>query len=471
MELNLTAGSRLKSARSVNHSSNRGGTRSKVSWLGTIPLVAFSYVLIFLYLLGNFALDTSSVSSSSDTSPNVVNRLFFPLLFLSTLVLVFVHRSRIRWDFFRIPAVASLIAYLILAGASITWAYSPEYSFNRYLFQLMLVTSVLLPYALNVSHADTLRSMFICYVIAIVINVLFVLNESPRLNPNGTVFGYQGYFTFKGYLGECASAAILTSFYALKLGGWRRFLAVCVIAMSIWLVFLSESKGSLAFAIVSPILAAGVVMTCKRLNISMMVIVAIVVGLYLVSLLIFGNLMTKLAYDFYGDSTLTGRTIIWDFVQGQMWQHQWFGWGFHSFWLVGPNAPSVTQAPFDWVSHMTGSHSGYIDVKLETGNVGYSLFLCFLFGSLQIIGRVIKVDPFRAWLLLSLALFVIITNLLETVWLNNDQLWVVFLLIVGDATRYRNLASQVASTREKQNPVRGANAGISPANIGRQPGA
>ncbi len=139
---------------------------------------------------------------------------------------------------------------------------------------------------------------------------------------------------------------------------------------------------------------------------------------------------------FYGDSTLTGRTVIWDFVQGQISLKPWFGWGFHSFWLVGPDAPSVVLAPY-WVKIMTGSHSGYIDIKLETGRIGYYLFIAFILATLFALERVRRQDPLRAWLLLSLALYVIITNLIETVWMAaNDPLWLLFVLVVAETTRY-----------------------------------
>jgi O-antigen ligase len=147
----------------------------------------------------------------------------------------------------------------------------------------------------------------------------------------------------------------------------------------------------------------------------------------------------------FGDSTLTSRTVIWDFIQNQISRKPWLGWGFHSFWLVGPNAPSVVEAPY-WIRHMTGSHNGYLDVRLETGYIGLAVFLLFLVGVLYAMERVRQQDPVRAWLLLSLALYVIVTNFLETVWLVTDEpLWFLFLLVVGETARYSRSARQVGA--------------------------
>jgi hypothetical protein len=40
------------------------------------------------------------------------------------------------------------------------------------------------------------------------------------------------------------------------------------------------------------------------------------------------------------------------------------GWGHQSFWLVGPDAPSVVDAP-GWVKTMPNAHNGYYDATLE----------------------------------------------------------------------------------------------------------
>jgi len=176
------------------------------------------------------------------------------------------------------------------------------------------------------------------------------------------------------------------------------------------------------------------------------------VGLYFVASALSSNLISNISYDFFGDGTLTGRTIIWDFIQGQASRNPWLGWGFHSFWLVGPSSPSVTEAP-EWVRHMTGSHSGYLDVKLENGFFGYALLIFFILATFHAIGRVARTDLFRAWILLSLALFIVLTNMLETVWFCTDPLWVVFLLVVADATRYRHVTVENLSTSKARSSV------------------
>ena len=89
-----------------------------------------------------------------------------------------------------------------------------------------------------------------------------------------------------------------------------------------------------------------------------------------------------------------------------------------------------------WVKNMPNAHNGYLDTQLETGYVGLAFLLTFVIATLHAIGGIADKDPGRAWLVLSLALFAIITNFLESTWFRAfDMLWTVFLLVVAEAAR------------------------------------
>jgi len=406
--------------------------------LAAIPFVLFSWYLVFRPLFGYLETpDPGMKQAVGTTSADWENRAVLIVLLAATLLLALLNRSRLDMRRLWSAPVVSLAAYLVLAGASITWAYSPEISFNRFCQELMIVIPTILPFALVSPTKDTVRSVYWCYVIAIFINIIVILNQKPVLTVTGDIFGYFGYFTFKGYLGQCASVAILLSSYLLLSQGWRRYLAIIVILASVWVVVVSGSKGSLAFALAAPCLAALTLLISSKLRVPMVAVLAAIPAFYVVASKFYSNDLTgRISYMLYGDSTLTGRTTIWDFAYSQMGVRPWFGWGFHSFWLVGPDAPSVALAPY-WVKTMTGSHSGYIDIKLEMGKIGYYLFIIFILATLFALERVRRQDPLHAWILLSLALYVIITNLIETVWLaTNDPLWLLFMLIVAETMRY-----------------------------------
>ena len=86
---------------------------------------------------------------------------------------------------------------------------------------------------------------------------------------------------------------------------------------------------------------------------------------------------------------------------------------------------------------MPNAHNGYYDTMLELGYVGYALLVTFIIATFHAVGRVVDRDPARAWLVLSLALYVIFWNYLESLWMRGFEfLWVVFLIVAADIGRY-----------------------------------
>jgi hypothetical protein len=108
------------------------------------------------------------------------------------------------------------------------------------------------------------------------------------------------------------------------------------------------------------------------------------------------------------------------------------GWGFHSYYFV-PNSPQK-EAP-GYIREMPSSHSGYLDLKLETGRIGYWIFLVFIYSSLHLLERVRRQNPARAWCYLSIELFAILMNLIDSNWLVLDPLWILYLFVVADAAK------------------------------------
>ena len=93
------------------------------------------------------------------------------------------------------------------------------------------------------------------------------------------------------------------------------------------------------------------------------------------------------------------------------------------------------QAP-GYIREMPSSHSGYMELKLETGRIGYWIFLVFIYSSLHLIERVRRKDPVRAWFYLSLQLFAVLSNLLDSSWLALTHFWLLYLIVVAESVRY-----------------------------------
>ena len=89
-----------------------------------------------------------------------------------------------------------------------------------------------------------------------------------------------------------------------------------------------------------------------------------------------------------------------------------------------------------WVKMMPNAHNGYYDTMLEMGYVGLAFLIVFIISTLHAVG-VANRDPHRAQLVLSLALFIILWNFFESLWMRGFEfLWVVFLIVAAEIGRY-----------------------------------
>ncbi len=395
-----------------------------------VPISACVFALIVSPLLMYFnipAVDVHALEARPET------RIFWPAMAAISVALVVQNRSRLTLP----PHIICLLAYLAFAGASVLWAFSPERSFVRFVQQVMVVTSIVLPAILAARAADMMRALFLCFAFALILNLYFVFGGSVTIAYDGSKFvniGYQGYFEGKNYLGECAAVALLLSWYEILQRGWRRALGIIIAAIAILLVLLSNSKTAFGLSLICPLIAWLTLLLRKITRISPAIVLLSAPICYVVLSSVKTNLMNQLSYRLYGDSTFTGRTIIWDFASQEIGRSPLVGWGYQSFWLV-PDSPSL-EAP-GWVKMMPNAHNGYYDTMLEMGYVGLALLLVFIIATLHAVGRVADRDPRRARLVLSLALFIILFNFFESLWMRGFEfLWVVFLITAAETGRY-----------------------------------
>jgi len=392
--------------------------------LARLPAVAIFYVLLILPFLPD------------DGKGRVENILFWPLMAILAVTLFLRDRARADSGFFRSLPISSLLAYVAFSALSVTWAYSPDLAFSRLLVQALALVVILLPNAIRGRTKSAMPGVYLCLVGAIAVSCFFVLTTPP------SPIGHPGYFTHKQELGLLAAIGIITSGYELLQGGWRRVVAVVTMGLAFWLVIESESKSALAFAVFSLGCSWAILLVCKMTRLTP----AIIVGTVVIASIFVSNPIERLGYRMYGDASLTGRTGIWAYIDYQISHRPWFGWGFHSYYFV-PNSPHA-NAP-GYVREMPSSHSGYMELKLETGRIGYWLFLISIYASLHLLERVRRIDPVRAWFYLSFQLFAVLINLTDSGWFILSALWMLYALVVAEAVRIA-LSSQVPAEANNQ---------------------
>lgn len=394
--------------------------------LAYLPVSTFFYILLVLPFMPD------------DGKGRIENILFWPLLAMVTLALALQNWQRIDNRYLRSLPILSLFAYFVFAAASVTWAYSPDLAFSRVIVFIFATIIVVVPYAMPIRTAYTIQSLQICCALGLAISAVYVLTTPP------TPIGHAGYFSHKQGLGLLAAIGIILSCHELLFSGWRRILALVTLCLGFWLVFASESKSALAFALIS-VVAAGMMLLFSKMT---RVTPAYVVGAIVVASLFIHNPIERIGYRLYGDPTLTGRTGIWNFINYQISRKAWLGWGFHSYYFV-PNSPQNEATGY--IRQMPSSHSGYMELKLETGRIGYWIFLVFIYTSLHLLEYVRRRDPIRAWCYLSIEFFSVLINLTDSLWLTLTPLWILYLIIVAESVHY---SLPTSSPRKVQKVIR-----------------
>jgi exopolysaccharide production protein ExoQ len=403
-----------------------GSSTPTIDKYAIVPILACAYATIIGPLIDFGSLGT--FTSIQNAEPGLPNRIFWPAMAAVSVALAVRNWSRHR----RLPPnIICLLAYLAFAGVSVSWAFRPEASFVRFAQQTMVLSSIVLPAMLAARTADLMRGVFLCFAAGAILNVFFVLFDNPP-----SVDGYSGYVAGKNALGEFSAIALLMALHETLHPGLRRVFGIIIVVIATLLLLLSHSKTALGLALICPLLAGVILTVRKATRISPAIVLLSIPLCYAVVSSVSGFNMNRVSFILYGDPSLTGRTFIWDFAFSEIARRPLLGWGYQSFWLVGSDAPSVVEAP-GWVKGMPNAHNGYYDTMLELGYVGYGFLIVFILATLHAIGRVADCDRGRAWFALTVVLYVIIHNYLESIWMRGaDFLWVVFVLLAIDIGRY-----------------------------------
>jgi exopolysaccharide production protein ExoQ len=399
-----------------------------------VPTLVCAYAVIFGPLYEFFY--PLSLDGGGNLEAGIPNRIFWPTMAVLTAIIV--ARNLSRFDRHLFPSnIVWLALLLCLAGFSVSWAFDPKASFTRFSQQAMVLASITLP-GLLATRADLVRGLFLCFGVGALLNLVFLMDNSATMVAK--VGGYSGYFRGKNYLGEFSGIALLLALYELLRPGARRMAGVFVLIIAVVLLFLSNSKTAFGLALLAPALAAVTLLMSRFLRLSPSIILVCILLAYIALSTLFGVTSSRLGYAIYGDPTFTGRTVIWGYVSAEIDHRPLLGWGYQSFWLVGPYGPSVMNAPA-WVKMMPNAHNGYYDILLEVGYVGLALLFAFIFTTIHAVGKVADRDALRAHQLLSIVLYVIFYNFLESLWMRSFEFaWVTFVIAAVDAGRYARAA-------------------------------
>jgi exopolysaccharide production protein ExoQ len=325
-----------------------------------------------------------------------------------------------------------LVAYFLVAAASVAWAVDPAFTARRLIAFLVIAFA-----AFVLGQAWSLRDVVYFALLANLMPLLFgfVLSVGRGdFHPLQPTYRFTGvaHPNVHGLEGACLAMA---AYFALRLGG-RRVMLAGILVFALVLLYLTKSRT----AVGAVALAAGVCMMVsvpRRRLLLLGMAVAAVAG----SVLIFvpdvaGRAQEAALLERSAKSddpaTLSGRTLLWSDLMAYAAEKPALGYGFDSFWTADHIAEISLRR--GWV--IIQAHSGYIQELLDTGALGLSILVLILIAALR--AAYVRFRKTRSPLALyALAMFVwyVATLVPEAVDLSHVSTFIVMILLAHFALR------------------------------------
>jgi O-antigen ligase len=374
------------------------------------------------------------------------------------LVLLFVPRNDPLIYFVRRHAI--LIAWPLLACISAAWSLAP---FESVYHGVQLLTTILVGFLLCM-YAGLARTLVLVFVALLICQFLSVgiefLRHGTAIRPGDT---WQGVFPHKNVFGSLMGTQIIIG-VCLYLQGWRPKLTLAAIGSAFVLLYMSKSGTALlatfaALAVVPVAIAYYRSRTMFTLAAAMLGMFVILVAFVVASLNIS---LTELTLTSLGkESTLTGRTVLWNIGLDAFYSKPWFGFGFKGYWMS-------EETTMRFLRYMVGQelwffHNNYLEVMVGLGIVGLVIFVLGLLVSISRTVRAFAIQPQPVLLAPVLVVVFIITLCFaeNPLFSNHSFLQMLFVAMVAGATTRLDFSSRSGadtpriSSREAE-PIRKA---------------
>lgn len=166
-------------------------------------------------------------------------------------------------------------------------------------------------------------------------------------------------------------AAQITAGTCLFLYGWRRVFVAAAVAMAAFVLLMSGSGSAMVIAAIPfmllPLLFAyrkGLAEFVATIGVLIMALAIVLFVLDLFEINVIDVALGKLGKD----STLTGRTILWDFAVDAYDQRPWLGYGYKGYWSGNGSTVFLLRAAVE--QDLAMFHNNYLEVAVAFGFMG-----------------------------------------------------------------------------------------------------
>ncbi|MEM9739341.1 MAG: O-antigen ligase family protein [Pseudomonadota bacterium] len=269
------------------------------------------------------------------------------------------------WLIFAIPVVAML-----------SWGWSPMPA-QALKFGIMMTLGLVVAVYVAARFAphEIARSLFLAGLYA----VIMVAPEMGHFGNNGP-WGEKNIFAVRMVCVMLAAMAVAFNKYEFP---WLRLLAFPVIPITYVYVIIAQSATSLVFASGSILAMVTIWLFWSRFSairhLRSAFMVLLLFGVLFLAYIV-ANIGDRLYADFLEsvgkDTTLTGRTMLWDAADRITREKPWLGTGAEGFWLWNSgDAATLLELSHKEAGTKFSFHNSYLEMQIHFGYLG--LVLCY----------------------------------------------------------------------------------------------
>ena len=404
----------------------------------TIPLT-----VVLMYSAGFVITNTQanpfgSMLVAGDAHDTMLDRL---ITYGVTFLLVILTASRCRTIIMAYRNNFIISSLIVIAAMSAAWSQDPWHTL-RCAFMLFISTSLILMITNEYSVEQQMQLLIIVGTVAAFLSIAVVL-LLPGIGIDRTRDVWEGVFISGNHLGRICLFLLTPAIHYPSRAEGRLPMRVPYIILMLFLMGMSGSRTAWILTAAYLLLAFLLRQTgriARRDRGKVIVLVGIVVLLPLYVL--YRNAADLLAL-IGRNTTLSGRTDIWESLIVSAMKRPLFGFGYQAFWAG--NSSEAVNVLLE-TSRKTGflgtyAHSGYLSVMLECGFVGLGLIVAMI--SIAVRNSLVCLRSKRlsltSWYLGIVFLTIAYNIDEETFMLTNYLPWMMFILA------YANLHKEVKS--------------------------
>ena len=371
-------------------------------------------------LLVMFSGGVSEGDAGDDPTSYALINILFSVIYLIAFFLIVLRWKKVIPVIFNGKLVWLL---LVFAASSYFWSAVPDITKTR----VIALTGTMI-FSLYITSRYTLKEQLRLlgwtFGVIVITSIIFAV-LLPKFGQMGGVHNgaWRGIYNHKNVLGKMMVISTMV-FALLSLQAQKyRWVLRGLLGTSMILILLSRASSPL----LNLIILGGVLVILYVFQWRYIFMVPALVGISSLGTIIYTLIAAnagQVAGVFGKDLTLTGRTFFWPLILDKIRENPFTGYGFGAFWqgFDGPSAyiwnASTFKAP--------NGHNGYLDLCLELGLIGLSLYMIqFFIGFKKALENVRTTKTLDGFWPVILFTYIILANLTESsLMLQNNFLWV-----------------------------------------------